>query len=98
MQEGQVVGQSQVKGGQGGLTEGQQVAGGGDGPHIAVLGLLVAPQVDLPLESSAAEITGEGFVARVLPGVGDQVAALTERLPAHDTLVRLLSCRNINCN
>ena len=64
---------------------------GAERPHVAVLSLLVSPQVDLPLESSAAEITGERFVARVLPGVGDQVAALTERLPAHDTLVRLLS-------
>ena len=90
--------QTQVKRRYGRLSEGQQVVAGGDGPHVTVLGLLVAPQVDLPLESSAAEITGEGFVARVLPGVGDQVAALTERLPAHDTLVRLLSCRNINCN
>ena len=28
----------------------------------------------------------------VLAGVGDEVAALTECLPAHDTLVRLFSC------
>ena len=67
------------------------MAGGGDGPHIAVLGLLVSPQVHLPLESSAAEITGEGFVARVLPGVSDQVAALAEGLTAHHALVRLLT-------
>ena len=31
-------------------------------------------------------------LTRVLAGVGDEVAALTERLPAHDTLVRLFSC------
>ena len=64
---------------------------GAERPHVAVLSLLVSPQVNLPLESSAAEITGERFVARVLPGVSYQVAALTEGLPAHHTLVRLLS-------
>ena len=64
---------------------------GAERPHVAVLGLLVSPQVNLPLESSAAEITREGFVARVLPGVSYQVAALTEGFPADNTLVRLLS-------
>ena len=64
---------------------------GAERPHVAVLSLLVSPQVDLPLESSAAEITGERFVAGVLPGVSYQVAALTEGFPADHTLVRLLS-------
>ena len=67
------------------------MAAGADRPDVAVLSLLVSPQVDLPLESSAAEITGERFVARVLPGVSDQVAALTEGFPAHHTLVGLLA-------
>ena len=91
MEERKVMTQTQVKRRYGRLSEGQQVVAGCDGPHVAVLGLLVAPQVDLPLESSAAEITGEGFVAGVLPGVSDQVAALAERLPAHHALVGLLS-------
>ena len=67
------------------------MAAGADRPDVAVLSLLVSPQVDLPLESSAAEITGEGFVAGVFPGVSDQVAALAEGLPTHHALVGLLS-------
>ena len=86
-----MVAQPQVERRYGRLSEGQQVAAGGDGPHVAVLGLLVAPQVDLPLESSATEITGEWFVARVLPSVGDQVTALAECLPTDHALVGLLS-------
>ncbi len=63
-----------------------------DFPHLSVLGLLVATEIHLPLEGSAAEVAGEGFVAGVLARVGDEVTALGERLPAHDTLVRLLTC------
>ena len=87
-----MVAQPQVEGRHGGLTEGQQVAAvGAERPHVAVLGLLVSPQVNLPLKGPAAEVTGEGLVAGVLPGVSDQVAALTEGFPADHTLVRLLS-------
>ena len=95
MEERKVVAEPEVERRYGRLTEGEQVAAGGDRPHVAVLGLLVSPQVHLPLEGSAAEITGERFVAGVLPGVRDQVAALTEGLPAHHTLVRLLSYNKI---
>ena len=91
MEEGEVVGEREVERGQGGLTEGEHVTGGGDRPHVTVLSLLVSPQVHLPLEGSTAEITGEGFVAGVFPGVSDQVAALTERLPTHYALVGFLS-------
>ena len=83
--------QPQVERSYGRLTEGHHVAARAQRPHVAVLGLLVSPQVNLPLESSAAEVAREGFVARVLPGVSYQVAALTEGFPAHHTLVRLLS-------
>ena len=91
MEEREVVREREVERGQGGLTEGEQVTGGGDRPHGTVLGLHVSPQVHLPLEGSAAEITGEGFVAGVFPGVSDQVAALAERLPTYHALVGLLS-------
>ena len=94
MEEREVVAEAEVERRYGGLTEGQQVAAGGDRPHVAVLRLLVSPQVNLPLEGPAAEIAGERFVAGVLPGVSYQVAALTEGFPAHHTLVRLLSYNN----
>ncbi len=52
----------------------------------------MAAQVNLALEGPAAEVAWEGLVAGVLPRVRDEVAALWERLAAHDTLVRLLAC------
>lgn len=39
-----------------------------------------------------AELAGEGLVARMLAGVGDQVGALAEGLAAHLALVRFLTC------
>lgn len=57
-----------------------------------MLGLLVPPQVHLALEGSAAQVAGEGFEARVLAAVRDQVRGLTEGLPTHLALVRLLTC------
>ena len=48
-----------------------------------MLGLLVSPEVHLPLERLVAQFAGEWLVARVLPRVRDQVGALTERLAAH---------------
>ena len=56
-----------------------------------MLRVSVPPKVDLPLESLFTNPAGEGFVATVLPHVGDEVAALREGLPAHDALVRLLA-------
>ena len=56
-----------------------------------MLGLPVAPKVDLPLEPLLAESAGEGFVSGVFAHVGDEVAALAERLAAHHALVRLLT-------
>lgn len=52
----------------------------------------VSAKVYFPLESFLAEAAGEGFVSGVLPHVGDEVGGLTERLPAHHTLVGLLTC------
>lgn len=62
--------------------------------HIRVLRLLVPSQVHFPLECLVAELTGKGLVSRMLPRVCNEVGALTERLSAHCTLVRLLSCGN----
>ena len=62
-------------------------------PDVRVLGLLVSPEVHLPLERLVAQFAGEWLVARVLPRVRDQVGALTERLAAHCALVGLLACR-----
>lgn len=65
----------------------------------SVLRLLVSPQVHLPLETFPAEVTAERFEARVLSAVRDEIRALTEGLPAHLTLVRLLTCsRNETVN
>ena len=50
--------------------------------------LLSSPsEVDLPLETLFAESAGEGFVARVLAHVRDEVGGLAERLAAHHALV-----------
>lgn len=59
---------------------------------VSVLRLLVPPQVYFPLEAFPAEVTAERFEARVFPAVCDEVRALTEGLPAHLALVRLLPC------
>lgn len=58
----------------------------------SVLRLLVSPQVHFPLEAFPAEVTAKRFEARVLPAVRDEIRALAEGLPAHLTLVRLLTC------
>lgn len=60
--------------------------------QIGVLSLAVPPQVDLALESSAAELAGERLEARVFPRVRDQVAALRERFAAYLTFMRFLAC------
>lgn len=57
-----------------------------------MLRLLVSPQVHFPLEAFPAQVAAEGFESRVFPAVRDEVGALTEGLPAHLTLVRLLAC------
>lgn len=59
----------------------------------SVLRLLVSPQVHLPLEAFPAEVAAERFEARVLPAVRNEIGALAEGLPAHLTLVRLLTCQ-----
>lgn len=41
--------------------------------QLGVLGLLVSPQVNFPLECSSAQITCERLEPSVLPGVSDQV-------------------------
>lgn len=57
-----------------------------------MLRLLVATQVHFPLEGAPAQVARERLEARVLPGVGDEVGRLAERLAAHLALVRLLPC------
>lgn len=59
----------------------------------SVLRLFVPPQVHFPLETFPAKVTAEGLEARVFPAVCDEVGALTEGLPAHLALVRLLTCK-----
>lgn len=61
------------------------------GPEIGVLGLAVPPQIDLPLESSSAELASERLESRVFPRVRYQIATLGERLAAYLTLVRLFT-------
>lgn len=57
-----------------------------------MLRLLVSPQVHFSLETFPAEVTAERFESRVFPAVCDEIGALTEGLPAHLALVRLLTC------
>lgn len=57
-----------------------------------MLRLLVSPQVHLSLETFPAEVAAERLEPGVFPAVRDEVGALTEGLPAHLTLVRLLTC------
>ena len=63
MEERKVVAEPEVERRYGRLTEGEQVAAGGDRPHVAVLGLLVPPEVHLPLECPATHVTRERLVA-----------------------------------
>ena len=51
----------------------------------------VPSKVDLALKPFAADATGKGFVAAVLPHVGDQVRRLAEGLAADDAFVRFLT-------
>jgi len=60
--------------------------------QIGVLSFAMPPQIDLTLESSAAELAGEWLEARVLSRVGDQVAALRECFAAYLTFMRFLAC------
>ena len=56
--------QTEVKGRELRLREGSEhVLGAGQRPHVAVLRLLVAPEVHLPLEGPAAHVTREWLVA-----------------------------------
>jgi hypothetical protein len=56
-----------------------------------MLGIRVPPQVDLALEGSGTEETGERFEAGVFTAVGDEIGGLTERLATLATRVRLLA-------
>lgn len=57
-----------------------------------MLAFPVPTQIDLPLERFLAETALKRFVAGVFTHVRDQVAALGERLAAHDTFVRFFTC------
>ena len=64
MKEWKVMRKTKVKGRKLRLREGgEHVGRAGQLPHVAVLGLLVAPEVHLPLEGPAAHVTREGLVA-----------------------------------
>lgn len=52
-------------------------------------------QIDFSLESSATELAGERFEARVLPRMRNQVTALRKRLAAYLALVRFLAGMNV---
>lgn len=65
---------------------------GGWFSHVRVLGVAVATQVHLALEGLIAKPARERLVTSVLAHMCDQIRALTERLWAHYTLVRLLTC------
>ena len=57
MKEGQVMRQTEVKGRKLRLREGtNHVRGAGQRPHVAVLRLLVPPEIHLPLEGPAAHV------------------------------------------
>ncbi len=66
---------------------------GGAATRRGVLSLLVATEVDLPLERPAAEVAAERLEPGVLPAVGDEVRRLAERLAADRALVGLFSFR-----
>ena len=64
MKEWNVVRKSKMKGRKLRLREGgEHVGRAGQLPHVAVLGLLVTPEVHLPLEGPATHVTREGLVA-----------------------------------
>lgn len=56
-----------------------------------MLALTVTTQVHLALEALGAQLTTEGLEACVLAAVGNEIGALAEGLPAHLTLVGLLT-------
>ncbi len=57
----------------------------------AVLRFCVASQVHLSLEGSTALLAGEGFEARVLAAVGDEVGGLRESLATLPAYIRLFT-------
>ena len=64
MKEWKVMRKTKVKGRKLRLREGgEHVGRGGQLPHVAVLGLLVAPEVHFPLEGPAAHVTREWLIA-----------------------------------
>lgn len=60
---------------------------------IGVLRFLVPAEVDLSLESSAAQVARERFVSRVLTTVRDQIRRLAKGFSANLTLVRFFTCK-----
>lgn len=56
----------------------------------------MSSKVNFSLECSTAEITGEGFEACVLSGMGDQVRRLTEGLAANGAFVGFLTWKKEN--
>ena len=59
--------------------------------EVMVVAVHVFAQVNLPLKSLLAHITGKGLVASMLSHVGNEVAALRKRLAAYNTFVRLFA-------
>ena len=63
MKEWKVMRKTKVKGRKLRLREGgEHVGRGGQLPHVAVLGLLVAPEVHFPLEGPAAHVTRKWLI------------------------------------
>lgn len=58
---------------------------------VRVLGVAVAPQVHLALESLVAQSAREGLVTSVLAHMRYQIRTLAERLRAHHAFVRFLT-------
>uniref|UniRef100_A0A2H1WLN4 SFRICE_028117 n=1 Tax=Spodoptera frugiperda TaxID=7108 RepID=A0A2H1WLN4_SPOFR len=57
------------------------------GSQVSMLGLLMSPQIHLPLERPSTQLTSKWLEPSVLAGVGDQIRALTEGLAANLTFV-----------
>lgn len=59
-----------------------------------MLHLSVPPEIHLPLETLATQVTAKGLEACMLAAVRDEVGALAECLATHLALVGLLTCGN----
>lgn len=61
------------------------------GSQISMLGLLMSPQIHLPLKGPSTQFTSKWLEPSVLARVGNQVRALTEGLAANLAFVGFLT-------